>query len=250
VNSRKIKSTEANGQRRRATGKRRKVVDDDASEAEGPTSVPQATVAVNSTATRAAKTNANKKLDAQAKALAEFQRQNLATTKTGRASKRRKLDEEEEFATPRRTLGTRMSKRLRQSLNDEDEWQQIPDEWLSGDDKTLQAVKKTVTAVNENSSVLHEDNPCTILSKGTSRFEAKTGLESDTESISDLTELSTTSGTAEDNEAKDDYEGTGKENETDEAVEDRDEEQQHNPVDEDFVEWELVSSTPPSRARI
>jgi hypothetical protein len=204
-------------------------------------------IPLNGTATRAAKTQANKKLDAQAKAFAEFQRQNSATTRAGRATKRQKLDEEEEFSTPRRTLGTRMSKRLRRSLNDEDEWQQVPDEWLDGDDEAHHAAKKTDARSEENNLVTDEDNTAPQAAETT---KAKTGLESDAESISDLTELSTTSDRADDDNEADGDEDTEKEGETEkedeaEATEEHDEQQRQSPVDEEFVEWEMVSISLP-----
>ncbi|KAI0749906.1 hypothetical protein C8Q80DRAFT_1120027 [Daedaleopsis nitida] len=88
--------------------------------------------------TRAAKVQANKKLDLQAKELAEFQRQAaaLATTRARANSSPRKSR-----ATPaspaKRAVGTRVSARLRHSAkaddegdDDDQEWQQVPEEWL------------------------------------------------------------------------------------------------------------------------
>lgn len=76
---------------------------------------------------RAAKLNANLKLDAQAKQLAEFQRQ---------ASAERKGPGKE---FPIRPLGTRMSSRLRHSIvpdeGEDPEWQPVPDEWLQDEEK-------------------------------------------------------------------------------------------------------------------
>ncbi|KAH9902514.1 hypothetical protein C8Q73DRAFT_633744 [Cubamyces lactineus] len=90
--------------------------------------------------TRAAKVQANKKLDMQAKELAEFQRQAAREAKahaSPRASRR---------APPspaKRAVGTRVSARLRRSTrgatdedgdDDDAEWQEVPDEWLKGDE--------------------------------------------------------------------------------------------------------------------
>ncbi|KAJ8481380.1 hypothetical protein ONZ51_g6021 [Trametes cubensis] len=90
--------------------------------------------------TRAAKVQANKKLDMQAKELAEFQRQAAREAKahaSPRASRR---------APPspaKRAVGTRVSARLRRSTrvatdedgdDDDAEWQEVPDEWLQGDE--------------------------------------------------------------------------------------------------------------------
>lgn len=86
------------------------------------------------------------KLDAQAKELAEFQKQAAVSAKSGgKMSARQPLP-------PR---GTRLSKRLRGAI-EEEEWQSVPDDWLDE---------------NKSSPVL-----------------PKTGLESDAES--DLTSLS------------------------------------------------------------
>lgn len=101
---------------------------------------------------RAAKTRAKLKLDAQAKELAELNR--LADAKTAvprRAHGRRNS------IGPSRPMGTRVSARLRGA--EDDEWQEIPPDWL-----------------DENET--------------TGKLKLKTGLESDDESISDLTELS------------------------------------------------------------
>ncbi|TBU25180.1 hypothetical protein BD311DRAFT_517968 [Dichomitus squalens] len=80
--------------------------------------------------TRAAKVQANKKLDIQAKELAEFQRQAAALARSSPRKTRAP-------ASPaKRITGTRVSARLRHAggAGDEDdsddEWQQVPDEWL------------------------------------------------------------------------------------------------------------------------
>ena len=77
---------------------------------------------------RAAKVQANKKLDAQAKELAEFQRQNAAS----HAAAAKKQADRKKTGSPRKTvLGTRTSARLRGTTSGEDdEWQPIPAEWL------------------------------------------------------------------------------------------------------------------------
>ncbi|KAF8149807.1 hypothetical protein B0H34DRAFT_731219 [Crassisporium funariophilum] len=107
---------------------------------------------------RAAKVQAKLKLDAQAKELAELNRQagQQVKTKTPRQSTVR-LQPSRPASRP---MGTRISARLRGAQ--EEEWQPIPHEWLSGENNTK---------------------------AGTIRRQ-KTGLESDEETISDLTELS------------------------------------------------------------
>ncbi|KAJ3809360.1 hypothetical protein F5876DRAFT_44013 [Lentinula aff. lateritia] len=72
---------------------------------------------------RAAKDQANLKLDAQAKELAELNRQAALLASHSPGSNR---------TSSARPLGTRQSARLRGS--DDDEWQAIPDEWLQNDE--------------------------------------------------------------------------------------------------------------------
>ncbi|KAJ7671700.1 hypothetical protein DFH06DRAFT_122957 [Mycena polygramma] len=116
---------------------------------------PKLTITVPSVG-RAAKTQAKIKLDAQAKELAELNRAagiKAPTTRTSHGSRNP--------VAPVRPLGTRISARLRGA--DDDEWQAVPEDWLAeGGSKKKALVKPTV----------------------------KTGLESDNDSVSDLTELS------------------------------------------------------------
>ncbi len=88
---------------------------------------------------RAAKVQANKKLDAQAKELAEFQRQSAAQAVVTR--KQTDGGRKQVGVSPRKTvLGTRTSARLRGSDNTEDdEWQPIPAEWLEETVETREA---------------------------------------------------------------------------------------------------------------
>ena len=80
--------------------------------------------------TRAAKVQANKKLDLQAKELAEFQRQTAALQRSSPRKSARAPT-----SPAKRALGTRVSARLRhagkaEDDDSDDEWQQVPDEWL------------------------------------------------------------------------------------------------------------------------
>ncbi|KAG6333333.1 hypothetical protein ID866_5766, partial [Astraeus odoratus] len=115
---------------------------------------------------RIAKARANEKLDAQAKDLAEFQRQ-MATSSRTRASKMTSR------SSHRPPSGIRVSARLRGTAVIEDEWQEIPEEWLAAD-----VTDKHALQASESDALADEV-----------RGE-KTGLESDNGSISDLTELS------------------------------------------------------------
>jgi hypothetical protein len=172
---------------------------------------------------RAAKTQAQAKLDAQAKELAEFQRQAASAS---RSSKRQK-------AEPARTMGTRVSARLRGEV--EDEWQPVPEEWL-------------VDAKD------HEAGPSLNgrgKRGGAGKRAIKTGLESDGESISDLTELS-----SERDEETNPLNGTDMVDEemTNEDSPPTHDDETHNTLPNDsgleeqphlpdgFIEWETVSS--------
>ncbi|KAI0312318.1 hypothetical protein OF83DRAFT_668150 [Amylostereum chailletii] len=118
---------------------------------------------------RAAKTQANKKLDAQAKELAKLQRQ--AALEGRRSGGRRGglvvEDDGQVYSSrssPRKaapsTFGTRVSARLRGTIQ-EPQWQDIPDEWLRGEGSGSAETKRM-----------------------------KTGLEVDDDAVSDLTDLS------------------------------------------------------------
>lgn len=117
---------------------------------------------------RAAKDQAKLKLDMQAKELAELNRQasssNGRPTRTTRqAATRASSAKNAPSSAHSRPLGTRASARLR-GPQEEDEWQPIPDEWLNEGKRAKTQNSKAMTT--------------------------RTGLESDEESISDLTELS------------------------------------------------------------
>lgn len=177
--------------------------------------------------TRAAKARANQKLDAQAKDLAEFQRQ-MARSKSANA---RPL-------TPRRPSGIRLSARLRGTLA-EDEWQEVPEEWLS--------------PTAQDGEEGEEKTPL----KAKARL--KTGLESDEDSVSDLTELSedddTNEGDAQEEADGEEDKEPGVKDEESEAefvpVPDKpngkvdiDEEDEEPPsLPEGFVEWETICIT-------
>ncbi|RDX43989.1 hypothetical protein OH76DRAFT_1389802 [Lentinus brumalis] len=86
--------------------------------------------------TRAAKVQANKKLDLQAKELAEFQRQAAALARA-QTSPRKARGAAASPGKRDRAVGTRVSARLRGSARggggeeeSDEEWQQVPEEWL------------------------------------------------------------------------------------------------------------------------
>lgn len=156
---------------------------------------------------RAAKTQAKMKMDEQAKDLAEFQRQAAAVARSNGKSP---------AEPPPLPRGTRLSKRLRGSIEEED-WQPVPDEWLA-ESKTPPAEAAVAALV-------------------------KTGLESDDESA--LTSLS------DDDEEKDAPEEVEPEDsggkpkkgdhvDTDTILDDRGLEVPPK-MPNGFVEWETVS---------
>lgn len=148
---------------------------------------------------RVAKTQAKIKLDAQAKELAEFQRQiSTASKNKGKGP----------ALPPPPPKGTRLSKRLRGSM-EEDEWQPVPEEWLTG-----------------------------AKEPGSETNLPKTGLESDDESA--LTSLSDededeTVGEAGSEAALRKLKGGG---EIGESVNSKELESE---VPADFIEWDTVS---------
>ncbi|KAI0048997.1 hypothetical protein FA95DRAFT_1557418 [Auriscalpium vulgare] len=117
---------------------------------------------------RAAKLQANKKLDAQAKELAELQRQaTLENRRPGRWAAA-------ESPSPRKITGTRASARLR-GMPQEDVWQDIPEEWLDDGEDKMEA--EASGSGNHSGEKVEDVLP-------------KTGLESDDDAVSALTELS------------------------------------------------------------
>jgi hypothetical protein len=175
---------------------------------------------------RAAKDQAKLKLDAQARELAELNRQaamssiSRSTRPTRQVAARAQLSKTPTRSAPPRAFGTRASARLR-GPQEEEEWQPIPEEWLN-EGKRGKNQKGKLPA-------------------------AKTGLESDEESISDLTELSddvgeTSASASQNGKASKSNGATAIEHTTTEEPE----EQAEAPQDplENFVEWETVSSIP------
>ncbi|KAG6853957.1 hypothetical protein C0991_012103 [Blastosporella zonata] len=190
---------------------------------------------------RAAKSQAKVKLDAQAKELAELNRQAdaLARSSSGLRTSTRGSPKKPspKKPPPPKTTGTRVSKRLR-GHEDEDEWQSVPEEWLNGGEGS-----KPSTAKGRRSGV---------------KDTLKTGLEDEGSDISELTELTEDSGKElddEESESEDEHEGrkTGEQATKEEEmkpipdtpvapVDDRGLEPQ--PVlPEGFVEWETICVT-------
>lgn len=152
----------------------------------------------NGTRARAAKVQANKKLDAQAKELAEFQRQAAAVAKLQSSSRK------SHAPSPRKTiLGTRASARLRGSDHTEDdEWQPIPAEWLeetvnsSNESSVTRVTRRSLRSKGKARAIISEseaDLSDKEAEGGNARVEGsrlQTGSLSDDSDSSELTELS------------------------------------------------------------
>ncbi|KAF7375079.1 Phd finger domain-containing protein [Mycena sanguinolenta] len=159
---------------------------------------PKLTITVPAGGGRAAKAQAKAKLDQQAKELAELNRAAGIKTPAARETRRGRNP-----VAPVRPVGTRVSARLRGG--DDDEWQAIPDDWLE------EGTKKKASS------------------------KLKTGLESDDDSISDLTQLS-----------EDLVEETEEQEQTSPTADPEPEEDQQNREEDqpaDFVEWETICVT-------
>jgi len=158
---------------------------------------------------RAAKDQAKLKLNIQAKQLADMQREvSQPTRNSSRTSSRLKSSNSKPVL---RAVGTRVSARLK-GVQD-DEWQPIPSEWL---EEEVHHIK--------------------------SSSQKTTGLESDCDAISDLTDLS---DEGEDAESRPQSEKQPSDEQDTHIVQeddndDKNEEAPQNPVD--FVEWETVST--------
>ena len=146
---------------------------------------------------RAAKMQASVKLSAQAKELAELQRQ---AALEGRRSGRRVASPSPLRSSSRLLMGTRMSARLRGVAQFDDEWQEIPDNWLNdrseaeGDGSASASGSGRLDGEVEMGQSSDPDprpepEPEAVPDPDTDAQRAKTGLESDDDDISELTEL-------------------------------------------------------------
>jgi hypothetical protein len=145
---------------------------------------------------RAAKMQASAKLSVQAKELAELQRQ--AALESRRSGKRVPSPSPTRRRSTRRPSGTRMSARLWGVAQGDDEWQEIPDEWLNGRSKAEEdgGVSGSERLDGEaemgqrsDPDLRPEPEPEAIPDPDTDAHRAKTGLESDDDDVSELTEL-------------------------------------------------------------
>ena len=216
----------------RKPGKRRKVVLDDFSDSSGNVSDSKPREIVTP-GPRAAKLNANKKLDAQAKALAEFQRENALVTRSTRTTRRGGPDKVPVSSPSRLSRATRVSGRLRRGKPDPDEeWQSIPDDWLTEDNSEPSPMTST------KATKLRRMSPgVTDLEFDPEDLKPiKTGLESD-ESVSDLTDLSSDH---EDLTSTEDDDRGGNKCNGDTPADGRQDDAKPDGSPEDFTEWEMV----------
>lgn len=222
---------------RKPAGKRRKVLQDDSPDSSDNASDPPPRETVTS-GPRAAKLKANKKLDAQAKALAEFQRENALAVRSMRTTRRGGPDDDAVPSPSRPPRGTRASNRLKRGKSDpEEEWQSIPDEWLTERNseppprRSTRATKSSRLPPNDADSKPDLEDP----------KPTKTGLESD-ESVSDLTDLSSDHGDdpCEDPISTEDNDRDENKCDSDAALDGKHEDTKLDDSLEEFIEWEMV----------
>ena len=185
--------------------------------------------------TRAAKTQANAKLDLQAKELAATKREMLSLSRRSAKLPSPKTPRNASRELPSRSLGTRLSSRLRGKTESEDEWQPIPDEWLAGGSGMKTDDEEYIADTPRRSSAR--------LSSARTREIASRHTRVESENESDLTELS--EGGEEEEEEEEGGVEEGAEEEVYEEPEPEPEpekEPEEPPVPENFVEWETVST--------
>jgi hypothetical protein len=160
-----------------------------------PLSSPEVLGPITSRGPRAAKMQASVKLSAQAKELAELQRQ--AALESRRSGRRVMSPSPPRKESPRRLLGTRMSARLRGVVQVDDEWQEIPDEWLDdrnhGEEDGGASGSERLDGeaeVGPSSDPDPRPEPESLPDPDTDTQPTKTGLETDDDAVSELTELS------------------------------------------------------------
>ena len=153
---------------------------------------------ITSRGPRAAKMQASAKLSVQAKELAELQRQ--AALESRRSGKRVPSPSPPRRSGTRRTVGTRLSARLRGAArgHGDDEWQEIPDEWLNERSEAEEGGGASGSerfdgeggmGQSSDPDLRPEPEPEAVPDPDTDAHRAKTGLESDDDDVSELTEL-------------------------------------------------------------
>ncbi len=141
---------------------------------------------------RAAKMQASAKLSVQAKELAELQRQ--AALESRRSGRRVASPSPLRRSSPQRPMGTRMSARLRGVTQGDEEWQEIPDEWLNElgeaeEDGGASGSERLDGDAEMGQSSDPDPRPELEPDHDTDVHRTKTGLESDDDDVSELTQL-------------------------------------------------------------
>lgn len=141
---------------------------------------------------------ASVKLSAQAKELAELQRQ--AALESRRSGKRVFVSPSPpQRSSSGRAMGTRMSARLRGVSQGDEEWQEIPDEWLKEPNEAEEDGSASGSERLDGEAEMDQHNdpdpspelePEAVPDPDTDTQRTKTGLESDDDAVSELTELS------------------------------------------------------------
>ncbi|KAI8969854.1 hypothetical protein BD414DRAFT_502363 [Trametes punicea] len=115
---------------------------------------------------RAAKVQANKKLDIQAKELAEYQRQLAQLAAKSKAATSPRASRRAPPSPAKRPVGTRVSARLRRSTrgvmdddDDDEEWQQVPEEWLQDSASSTRRTSARSRAKGKARAVDNVDEP-------------------------------------------------------------------------------------------
>jgi len=151
---------------------------------------------ITSRGPRAAKMQASAKLSVQAKELAELQRQ--AALESRRSGKHVPSSSPPRRSSPRRPMGTRLSARLWGAAQGDDEWQEIPDEWLNerseaeeggGASGSERLDGEAEMGQRSDSDLRPELEPEAVPDLDADAHRTKTGLESDDDDVSELTEL-------------------------------------------------------------
>jgi len=131
---------------------------------------------------------ASVKLSAQAKELAELQRQ--AALESRRSGRRIVSPSPSRKSSPRRPVGTRMSARLRGVDLGDEEWQEIPDEWLGDTPGSERLDGEAGVGQSSDPDPRPEPEPESLPNPDMDTQPTKTGLERDDDAVSELTELS------------------------------------------------------------
>lgn len=182
--------------------------------------------------TRAAKTQANAKLDLQAKELAATRKEMLSLSRRPAKPPSPKTSRMSSREAPAKSVGTRLSSRLRGKTESEDEWQPVPDEWLAGGSGMMTDDEEYVVGTPRRSSTR-------LSSARTREYSRFSRIESGNES--DLTEL--TEAGEQDEDEDEGVEAEAQRELEPEPEPESEKEPEESLVAENFIEWETVSAS-------